>query len=53
MTSYGINDYIFIDDQHPAKKRELGTHIGNAVPVELGRAIGTSIQQHLTEMGVN
>lgn len=47
------DDYIFIDDQHPAKKRELGTHIGNAVPVELGRAIGTSIQQHLTEMGVN
>lgn len=41
------DDYIFVDDEHPAKKRELGTHIGNAVPVELGRAIGISIQQHL------
>lgn len=44
------NDYIFIDEEHPAKKRELGTHIGNAVPVELGRAIGVSIQRHLEEM---
>ena len=43
------NDYIFIDDKHPAQKRELGTHIGNAVPVELGRAIGISIQQHIEE----
>lgn len=41
------DDYIFIDDEHPARKRELGTHIGNAVPVELGRAIGISIQRHL------
>ncbi|MCD7836924.1 MAG: DNA cytosine methyltransferase [Lachnospiraceae bacterium] len=45
------DDYIFIDDEHPAKKRELGTHIGNAVPVELGRAIGMSIQQHLGQEG--
>ena len=45
------DDYIFIDEEHPAKKRELGTHIGNAVPVELGRAIGISIQRHLEEMG--
>lgn len=44
-------DYIFIDEHHPAQKRELGTHIGNAVPVELGRAIGISIQQHLDEYG--
>ncbi|WP_077612219.1 DNA cytosine methyltransferase [Clostridium sp. Marseille-P2415] len=41
------DDYIFIDEEHPAIKRELGIHIGNAVPVELGRAIGVSIQQHL------
>lgn len=40
------DDYIFIDEEHPATKRELGTHIGNAVPVELGRAIGLSIQNH-------
>lgn len=45
------DDYIFIDDEHPAQKRELGTHIGNAVPVELGRAIGISIQQHLEKYG--
>ena len=45
------NDYIFVDEEHPAQKRELGTHIGNAVPVELGRAIGISIQQHLEEYG--
>lgn len=40
-------DYIFVDKEHPPKKRELGTHIGNAVPVELGKAIGVSICQHL------
>lgn len=45
------NDYIFCDAEHPVQKRELGTHIGNAVPVELGRAIGISIQLHLDEYG--
>lgn len=45
------DDYIFTDEEHPAKKRELGMHIGNAVPVELGRAIGVSIQQHLQKYG--
>ena len=40
-------DYIFIDKDHPSNRREIGIHIGNAVPVELGRAIGISIQQHL------
>ena len=43
------DDYIFTDEEHPSQKRELGIHIGNAVPVELGRAIGVSIQQHLKE----
>lgn len=43
------DDYIFMDESHPVKKRELGIHIGNAVPVELGRAIGISIQKHLQE----
>lgn len=32
-----------MDKDHPAKKIELGTHIENAVPVELGKAIGISI----------
>jgi DNA (cytosine-5)-methyltransferase 1 len=45
-------DYIFFDETHPAKKRELGTHIGNAVPVELGRAIGISIINHLRANGI-
>ena len=43
-------DYIFIDEEHPASKKQLGTHIGNAVPVALGKAIGTSIQRHIEEI---
>lgn len=43
-------DYIFVDEKHPSNRREIGIHIGNAVPVELGRAIGLSIQQHLQEV---
>lgn len=42
-------DYIFVDNNHLSNKRELGTHIGNAVPVQLGRAIGQSIVEHLEE----
>lgn len=45
------DDYIFADEEHPVNKREVGTHIGNAVPVELGRAIGISIQRHLEMFG--
>lgn len=40
-------DYVFIDADHPSSRRDIGIHIGNAVPVELGKAIGISIQQHL------
>lgn len=47
------DDYVFFDEKHPANKRELGTHIGNAVPVELGRAIGLSIMEHLREHNCN
>ena len=46
-------NYIFIDGDHPANKRDLGIHIGNAVPVELGRAIGISILNHLQEVGLD
>lgn len=46
-------DYVFVDENHPFNQRELGVHIGNAVPVELGRAIGISIQQHLQEVNEN
>ena len=44
-------DYIFIDDEHSSNKRELAIHIGNAVPVELGRAIGMSIQKNIKKYG--
>ncbi len=33
-------DYKFINEDAPLNKRSLGIQIGNAVPVELGRAIG-------------
>ena len=40
-------DYVFVDSTHEINKRQLGIQIGNAVPVELGRAIGLSILNHL------
>jgi len=45
-------DYQFIDPDHQETNRCIGVHIGNAVPVQLGRAIGLSILQHLENMGV-
>lgn len=44
-------DYAFLPPDTPLNRRKLGIHIGNAVPVELGRAIGISIQQHVREVG--
>jgi len=47
-------DYQFIPPNgQEFSLRDLGIHIGNAVPVQLGRAIGLSIVQHLENMGVN
>lgn len=43
------DDYIFIEDKNNYNKRTIGIQIGNAVPVELGRAIGKSILNHLQE----
>ena len=40
-------DYDFIDPKLPFSKKRLGTHIGNAVPVDLGVVIGHSILSHL------
>lgn len=40
-------DYVFYDYETVFSRREVGIHIGNAVPVELGRAIGISIIKHL------
>jgi len=46
-------DYDFIDPGHQQTSKQIGVHIGNAVPVELGYAIGTSIINHLKEMEIN
>ena len=46
-------DYAFIpEDEELFSLRRLGIHIGNAVPVELGRAIGMTISQHLRNVEV-
>ena len=42
-------DYLFIEKDQPFNRKELGVHIGNAVPVELGRAIGESILLHVNK----
>lgn len=41
--------YKFVDKGDEALLTRIGTHIGNAVPVDLGFAIGKSIIKHLTE----
>jgi len=43
-------DYKLIEEGAPYNTRVLGTHIGNAVPVQLGRAIGVSIIKHILEV---
>lgn len=45
-------NYQFLDPHHLETNRSIGMHIGNAVPVELGRVIGRSILHHLNNMGV-
>ncbi len=49
LQSFPIN-YKFIDEKNPPTNRNIGIHIGNAVPVELGNAIGVSIKNHLLEV---
>ena len=46
-------DYVFLPPVGRVSKKELGIHIGNAVPVNLGRAIGESIQRHIEEVTIN
>ena len=41
------HEYKFIDDEHMLTQKILGRHIGNAVPVKLGIAIGKSIIDHV------
>jgi DNA-methyltransferase (dcm) len=43
-------DYRFYDYESVVSRKEVGVHIGNAVPVELGRAIGLTIANHLREV---
>lgn len=41
--------YDFIDPKMPFSLKHIGAHIGNAVPVRLGKIIGKSILKHLEE----
>lgn len=43
-------DYDFIDPELSFSIKRLGTHIGNAVPVNLGVVIGRSILRHLGDV---
>lgn len=52
LQSFPAN-YEFISPNERICKRELGIHIGNAVPVNLGVAIGMSIQNHAREVGID
>jgi DNA (cytosine-5)-methyltransferase 1 len=43
-------DYLFVSDSNQVTFTTLGRMIGNAVPVDLGRAIARSINLHLKEI---
>lgn len=43
--------YKFLDIDNKLPNRVIGTHIGNAVPVKLGTAIGESILEHINNLG--
>lgn len=45
------HDYSFVPEGAPIQFKVLGRLIGNAVPVELGRAIGESIIEHVSRAG--
>lgn len=42
--------YKFISKNHSITTRQLATHIGNAVPVKLGKVIGKSIINHIEQV---
>lgn len=44
------NDYDFINPAVPFSGHAIAMHIGNAVPVRLGSAIGKSINRHVDEL---
>ena len=43
-------DYAFTESTSEISFLRLGRHIGNAVPVDLGSAIGTAIADHLEQV---
>ena len=43
--------YKFSNEDNKLTIREIGKHIGNAVPVKLGVAIGKSIVNHINYIG--
>ncbi|MBW9173422.1 DNA cytosine methyltransferase [Clostridium estertheticum] len=43
-------DYKFIDADNTQTNKQIGIHIGNAVPVKLGVAIGLSIKEHIKKL---
>ena len=43
------DDYKFFATKGEMTSRQIGTHIGNAVPIRLAEAIGKSIVEHLEE----
>lgn len=45
-------DYEFFSNEQEVYFREIGKHIGNAVPVKLGEIIGKSILIHINKQGV-
>ena len=51
LQSFPMN-YEFINAHEPQSIRKIGVHIGNAVPVKLGEAVGKSILTHINEVGV-
>ena len=46
-------NYAFLPANAEVSKKALGIHIGNAVPVNLGNAIGLSIIRHIEEVEQN
>ncbi len=44
------SNYKFLEKNKEVLLTKIGTHIGNAVPVNLGLAIGKSILKHVTEI---
>jgi len=46
LQSFPVN-YEFADPEKSLNRHKIGTHIGNAVPVLLGKAIGESLKAHI------